>query len=330
MEPRLPSPSLGIPGYEKSAGPVFGHADLCVSSDIPIGRKKYGQTWFGWSLQILNYPGTVTAEIDDATISTFLPPLILTPIQDQTALTGETVVFNVVAVGDHSMRYQWQFNGTNLPGATHSTLTLANVTTSQAGAYRVLVNNSLGSVLSAGATLTVNPSPLVIDSQPQNQTVGYGSNDTLTVLAEGAGPLSYQWQFDGMNISGATNSSLVLSYFQFSEAGSYQVIISNSFGSITSGVATVSPPANTYELSFSVSGSTLNLSWPTAASGFILESCAGLTPPTTWNAVTNVPNIDGPNNVAIVADGQWGWLLPAASLLGLEGCGKTGIDTDFH
>lgn len=286
---------------ENYAGQPFP-AWTYVSSDIPPAGRSPGYTWFGWEYEI-NYPNNPneTCEIDDVTISSFLPPLILAPLQDQSALTGETVAFNIVAVGDHSMKYQWQLDGTNLPGATTSTLTLNSVTTNQSGAYGVLVGNSLGSVQSAAATLTVNPNPVVIDAQPQAETTTYGSNATFSVLAEGAGPLTYQWQFDGVSISGATNTSLTLDDFQSSEAGSYDVIISNSFGSVTSAVATVNPPSSSsYTLAVSASGSTLNLSWPGTASGFILESCTSLKPPASWVPVTNVPVADGPNYMVSV------------------------------
>lgn len=286
-------------GYENPPAQYTGWT--FVSADIPIAGKSAGNTWFAWTMNYDPPNLSGSGEIDDVTISSFLPPLILTPLQDQIALSGETVVFNVAAVGDHSMSYQWQCNGTNLPGATSSTLTLANVTTNQSGAYRVLVNNSLGSVLSSGATLTVNPNPDVIDFQPQNQTVAYGSNATYSVVAEGAGPLSFQWQFDGANISGATNSSFTLANFQLANIGSYQVVVSNSLGSITSAVATLNPPpANTYSLTISTSGSTLSLSWPIAASGFILESSTNLVPPIAWSAVTDIPATNGQNNVVSI------------------------------
>jgi len=46
--------------------------------------------------------------------------------------------------------------------------------------------------------------------------------------------LSYQWQFDGTNIAGATNSVLTLSNVQFDEVGIYDVIVTNSLASVTS------------------------------------------------------------------------------------------------
>jgi hypothetical protein len=59
------------------------------------------------------------------------------------------------------LRYQWRFNGTNLAGATDSSLTLTNVMPVQAGNYSVVVTNDYGpSVISSNAALTVTTIPL--------------------------------------------------------------------------------------------------------------------------------------------------------------------------
>jgi hypothetical protein len=65
----------------------------------------------------------------------------------------------VTATGDAPLSYQWRRNGANLAGATSATLSLTGVTTNQAGNYTVVVNNSVGSVTSSAAVLTVNPAP---------------------------------------------------------------------------------------------------------------------------------------------------------------------------
>ena len=59
-------------------------------------------------------------------------------------------------MGNGSLSYQWRLNGTNsLPGATNASLTITNVSGANAGSYTVVVSDSLGSVTSAVATLTV-------------------------------------------------------------------------------------------------------------------------------------------------------------------------------
>jgi hypothetical protein len=67
---------------------------------------------------------------------------------------GGTATFSVVAGGASSIRYQWQFNGADLPGETNSTLVISSVTTANLGAYKVVVFNSAGSVTSEPAFLT--------------------------------------------------------------------------------------------------------------------------------------------------------------------------------
>ena len=56
-----------------------------------------------------------------------------------------------------------------------------------------------------------------------------GTNALFTVAATGLGPLSYQWQFNGTTISGATNTNLTLNNVQPTNAGSYTVVVTNSW-----------------------------------------------------------------------------------------------------
>jgi hypothetical protein len=83
---------------------------------------------------------------------------------------------------------------------------------------------------------SVNP-PLIA-SAPANQPALLGNSTTLTVNALGVGPLSYQWRHNGVPIPGNTGQTLILPAIQASDAGGYDVVVSNSGGSVTS-----SPPA---------------------------------------------------------------------------------------
>jgi hypothetical protein len=77
-----------------------------------------------------------------------------------------------------------------------------------------------------------------ITTQPQNQTVAVGSTASFTVAAAGTAPLTYQWQKNGTNISGATSSTYTTPATVAGDDGSlFQVIIMNSAGSVTSGQA---------------------------------------------------------------------------------------------
>lgn len=91
----------------------------------------------------------------------------------------------------------------------------------------------------------VSNTPPVITAQPQSQTVTLGSNVTFTVTAGGTPPFGYQWFFNRTNaIANATAATLLLANVQFTNAGAYSSVVTNSVGSATSAVATltVNPP----------------------------------------------------------------------------------------
>src|SRR5215472_6741082 len=89
---------------------------------------------------------------------------------------------------------------------------------------------------------TNNPPPVMpsITTQPVGQTVTAGQTATFMVVATGTAPLSYQWQKDGTAISGATSASYTTAATSSSDNGAkFQVVVSNSAGSVTSNAATL-------------------------------------------------------------------------------------------
>jgi alpha-tubulin suppressor-like RCC1 family protein len=187
-----------------------------------------------------------------ATLTVNVPPTITTPPASLTVVVGKIATFTVVASGTEPMSYQWRKGTTDIAGATAPTLTLANVQTTDAGNYRVVVSNAAGSVTSAAATLTVLVPP-AITTQPVNVTVRAGQNATFRVVATGTSPLAYQWHKNGIDVAGATSAALTIAAAQSTDAGSYEVIVSNPAGSITSAAATltvnvpptiITPPAS--------------------------------------------------------------------------------------
>jgi endonuclease/exonuclease/phosphatase family metal-dependent hydrolase len=91
------------------------------------------------------------------------PPAITSQSPNQTVTNGASVTFSVNATGTPPLSYQWQFTptsdvgaqGTNLPGAVSSNLTLTGVTFAQAGFYAAVVTNAAGSTISDPVVLSV-------------------------------------------------------------------------------------------------------------------------------------------------------------------------------
>jgi len=79
-----------------------------------------------------------------------------------------------------------------------------------------------------------------ISIQPTSQLVVPGDTTAFSVGVAGLTPLRYQWQFDGVNLAGATNSTLILNAVAITDAGNYDVVITNAYGSVTSTTATLS------------------------------------------------------------------------------------------
>jgi hypothetical protein len=124
----------------------------------------------GYSVTVANSFGSVTSLT--ATLTVIVPPAIVTQPASQTNNAGTAATFTVVASGT-APSYRWVKNGTNtlnggnISGATTPSLTLSNLTSSDAASYTVVLTNLAGSVTSSPATLTVivtnAPGPLFSD-----------------------------------------------------------------------------------------------------------------------------------------------------------------------
>ncbi|TAL01531.1 MAG: hypothetical protein EPO07_08215, partial [Verrucomicrobia bacterium] len=163
---------------------------------------------------------------------------------DQTVLAGSNLLLTVVASGTEPLAYHWLLNGTPLADDAHrsgsatANLALTGVLTNDAGNYSVTVSNLFGVATSTGVVVTVWQIP-VFTIQPTNQTAPAGTNVTFAVSAIGIPQVSYQWRFNGTDLPGRTNTTLLVTNIQSPSAGDYSVIASNAAGVSTSAVATL-------------------------------------------------------------------------------------------
>ncbi|MBC7365965.1 MAG: DNA/RNA non-specific endonuclease, partial [Undibacterium sp.] len=206
-----------------------------------------------YSVVIKNSVGSITSAAVSLVI-TGLPPVIVTPPAARTVSAGTAATFAVVTSGSPTLSYQWRRAGLPIPASTNAsastaTLTLARAQAADAASYDVVVTNSVGSVTSAAALLAVTPAAPSIATAPAAQTVTPGGTATLSVVASGSGPFTYQWRKTGVAITGnasATTATLTLPVATVADSGSYEVVITNSLGTTTSAAitldVTVTPP----------------------------------------------------------------------------------------
>jgi hypothetical protein len=197
-----------------------------------------------FAVVVSNTAGTVTSAAAMLTVNAAaVAPTITTQPASQTVTAGQTATFAVVAAGTAPLSYQWQKNGANIVGATAANYTTPATATSDSGStFRVVVNNTAGTVTSAAATLTATTAAVVpiITTQPTSQTVTAGQTATFTVVASGTAPLSYLWQKNGANIAGATAANYTTPVTATSDSGStFAVVVSNTAGTVTSPAATL-------------------------------------------------------------------------------------------
>lgn len=161
-----------------------------------------------------------------------------------TIAAGATATLYATAIASPAPSYQWRRNGLPIAGVTGAQLRLANVSANDAGVYTAIATNAGGSAASNAAVLTVNSlpaiavSPLIL-AQPQSQVAAAGSAVRFEVRASGSPAPSFQWQKNGAPIAGQTSDVLILNGVTTNDAAGYSVVVSNSAGTVVSGVATL-------------------------------------------------------------------------------------------
>ena len=201
-----------------------------------------------YTVVVANSAGSVTSLV--STLSVVMPPVITLQPLSSSNLVGSTVTFTSGASGSSPLSYQWQLNGGNLAnnsrisGATSNALTITGVVPTDAGSYMLVVTNAAGATDSVPATLTINGPP-IISAEPANESVLVDSNASFSVGVTGTQPLSYQWQFNGVNladggqIGGSGTATLTIVDVQSNNVGNYSVLVTNAIGMTNSTMATL-------------------------------------------------------------------------------------------
>src|SRR5437588_2043462 len=147
-------------------------------------------------------------------------------------------------------------------------------------------------------TLAIEPPQVSI--QPSSVTTNAGATVVFTANATGATPLSYQWQFQSNNISGANTNTLTLTNVQPANSGTYRVVVTNSVGTnfadatltVQAQVVSAMPPVFTNGVPFTVSIS----AWPPANTTFYTVQDQ----PPTGCPVTQISNGGTTNSAGLV------------------------------
>ncbi len=218
----------------------------------PYGNKNSGYMNYNGAGVSYDWPGYSNGYSNLNTVHCFIycrgavaPPSITQSPAAQSACRGGTASFNVSATGGGTLSYQWQKAAENLTDAGHyagtatSTLTLSSADESDVAAYRCVVTNSRGSVTSGQAAFALL-ADTAISQQPVGQRVAVGATAQISVVATGAGTLSYQWRKNAVNllddghVTGASTATLSVQGCTFDDAAKYACVVTAGCGVATS------------------------------------------------------------------------------------------------
>jgi hypothetical protein len=185
---------------------------------------------------VANSAGSVTSAVMSVRVAPTAPTILSNPVS-LSLPASSNATFSVTAVGSQPLGYQWYFKGLAITGATGPQYALSGIQATNSGGYQAVVANALGSATSMVATLTVTPLLPYFTTQPVGAQLNAGSSRTLTGLANGSQPIGYQWQRNGANLPGATQTSLALTNLSLGDSGAYALVAANLAGSTTSAVA---------------------------------------------------------------------------------------------
>jgi hypothetical protein len=221
--------------YANDIDPSTAQADISTNISA-VGFSPYVSAAIGDVMVGLDFTDVMT-NVAELPVIGVEPQGTTAPIYSGNNLTLYT------AASGMDVTYQWYSNnvaladnGVSVVGSQSNVLYLTNL---QASAnYNVIVTDSAGSTTSLVAQVSVNstPTPLTFTTSPVGATNAEGSTITLTAVANGTGPISYQWYFEQPSgsyspVSGATGPTLTLTDAGYNNSGLYYVMATGGDGS---------------------------------------------------------------------------------------------------
>ena len=165
-----------------------------------------------------------------------------------TPVLGSSFLLYVSAEGTAPLFYQWYKDSIAVSNAKDDTLTFDALSVLNAGIYQCIVWNDYGSDTTFEYTLSVLSPPTITTANKQilasTATPEIDSSFSMTITATGSDTLKYKWYKGITLLQDSTYDSLKFAALAYTDTGSYQCIVTNTWGSDTSAVYTLSVTGN--------------------------------------------------------------------------------------
>lgn len=241
-------------------GTTFNPIAGATTSNYSSAATTATNSGYQYRVVATNRAGTATSNVAVLTVtSAATAPAITTQPTDQSVASPSAAIFSVSATGTATLTYQWQVS---IDGVSYSDIAGAIANTYNTGAtsagqnghrYRAVVTNSVGSVTTNAAVLTVTTAAIApsFTTQPQSQSVAAFATATFTVAIDGTPLPTLQWQVSidsgstWADITGATTSTFTIAATASADTGKqFRVVATNSAGSVNSNSATLTVGAS--------------------------------------------------------------------------------------
>jgi immunoglobulin I-set domain protein len=238
-------------GLGSSTGGCSGSSCIIATFDIKGLTEGTGTLTFvqADTVALTSLNIDILTAFTDGSYSVVIPPTITADPQDQNICDGDQATFSISATGT-APNYQWKKDGNPLTddgritGSQTDSLSIDPAGSGDIGAYTCSVSNAGGSETSSAGNLTIKD-PTAIVTHPVSVHECENSEVTFSVVASGAGTLTYQWQKDRIDIKDATSIQLILSSISSSDIANYRCKVIGDCGEAISNEASLTLKDNT-------------------------------------------------------------------------------------
>jgi len=180
-----------------------------------------------YDVVVTNVAGSVSSFA--AVLNVLSPPNFVLNPNNELVAVDQPILLRSLAAGSSPLTYQWYKDGVLLAGESGPDLSIPAATLLSSGGYWAVASNIAGVATSAVATVTVSQLPSLIQ-QPAPIEVSQGSLLTLSAVAFGEPPLTFQWLRNGVPVQTSASSNYVVTNASLVDVGLYEVIVTNALG----------------------------------------------------------------------------------------------------
>ncbi|MGD1030285.1 MAG: immunoglobulin domain-containing protein [Opitutaceae bacterium] len=232
--------------WEKNGSPISG----ATSSSLSLSSVQTSDTG-NYSAVVKDANGlTTTSTAASLSVSAVLSPQTITFSPIGSVAIDVPVSLKATSSSGLSVAFAVQSGNATITGGSTLTLLDANPVTVVASCPGNSTYSAAPNVTQTVTAVSSGNIP-VIGTQPASQTANAGAGVTLSVAASSNSSLTYQWKLNGVNIPGATGATLSLSNVGTTQAGSYTVVVTNQYSSVTSNAGIVTVAVTTHPINIS-------------------------------------------------------------------------------